>query len=427
MFFCLAGNRSVIFRLLCTGGYTEEEAKESEHTADVSAMIFFRDSWGRLLSTRLFKVFLLHVYLVYMAIAIWGCMNVKEGITLDKLAGDGSYVADYHAQDIKYFREYGPVVTVSVGTDLDLWKDTERDRIDRLLTTFENSEYFHGENVTSAWTRHFTTFVRSISVDAGNFASVLAEFLTINTQYVEDVKIESGRVKYSRFFVHSKDTNTSIRESSMMSTAREIADSYPDLNVTVFNPMFIFYDQYLAVWPNMRQNLLIATAAMFVVSLLLIPHPVCSLWVTFSIVSICTGVIGYMTWWGVNIDTISMVNIIICIGFCVDFSAHMTYAFATAEGDDGNERMRNALHALGYPIAQGALSTILGVFSLIFSGSYIFRTFFKTIFLVIFLGAFHGLLIIPALLSVIGPPKSVRKRHAVSPTIIVKVNETSYA
>ena len=425
--FCLAGNRSVIFRLLCTGGYTEGEAKETDRTADVSAMIFFRDSWGRLLSTRPFKVFLLHVYLVYMAIAIWGCMNVKEGITLDKLAGDGSYVADYHAQDIKYFREYGPVVTISVGTELDLWKETERDKIDRLLTTFENSEYFHGEEVTSAWTRHFTTFVKSISVDASNFASVLTDFISINTQYVEDVNIESGRVKYSRFFVHSKDTNTSIRESSMMSTAREIADSYPDLNVTVFNPMFIFYDQYLAVWPNMRQNLVIATAAMFVVSLLLIPHPVCSLCVTFSIVSICTGVIGYMTWWGVNIDTISMVNIIICIGFCVDFSAHMTYAFATAEGDDGNERMRNALHAIGYPIAQGALSTVLGVFSLVFSGSYIFRTFFKTIFLVIFLGAFHGLLIIPALLSVIGPPKSVRKRHSVYPTIIVKVNETSYA
>ena len=126
----------------------------------------------------------------------------------------------------------------------------------------------------------------------------------------------------------------------MMVKAREIADDHPSINVTVFHPAFIYYDQYIAVWPNMRQNMLIATAAMFVVSLLLIPHPICSLWVTFSIVSFCTGVIGYMTWWGVNIDTISMINIIMCIGFCVDFSAHITYAFVSAGGDTGNERMR---------------------------------------------------------------------------------------
>ena len=156
-----------------------------------------------------------------------------------------------------------------------------------------------------------------------------------------------------------------------MSTALEIADNNQK-------------------YARTRQNLLIATAAMFVVSLLLIPQPVCSLWVTFSIVSICAGVIGYMTWWGVYFDMISMINIIICIGFSVDFSAHITYAFVLAEGKTRNERMRNALHALGKPTAQVALSTILGVCALGF--------FFKTILLVILLGAFHGLLI-PALLS----------------------------
>ena len=388
--------------------------KDSKTTADVRAMTFFRDSWGGLLSTRPFKIFLLHVYLVYLAFAIWGCLNVKQGITLDRLAGDDSYVGDYYDQETKYFREYGPVVNVIVGKELQLWKEAERKKVDKLLKRFEDSDYFHGKDVTSAWTRDFTTFIGK-DVDSGNFSLDLDNFLSIYSDYKMDIKNDSNTVKYSRFFLYSKNTDTSTRESNMMSTAREIADDYAYLKVTVFHPAFIFYDQYLAVWPNTRQNLLIATAAMFVVSLLLIPHPVCSLWVTFSIVSICTGVIGYMTWWGVNLDTISMINIIMCIGFCVDFSAHITYAFVTAEGDASNERMRNALNALGYPIAQGALSTILGVSSLAFSSAYIFRTFFKTMFLVILLGAFHGLLIIPALLSIMGPPKITKKRRSVAP------------
>ena len=391
--------------------------KDKNNTADVRAMAFFRDSWGGLLSTRPFKIFLLHVYLAYLAFAIWGCVNLKEGITLDRLAGDGSYVADYYEQDIKYFREYGPVINVNVGKELPLCEKTERNKIEKLIEKFEDSEYFHGKDVTSAWTRDFTTFIGNDGAYSGNFSSTLDEFLSKYSllNYNMDIKRDSNEVKYSRFFVYSKNMDTSIRESKMMSTARGIADSHPNLNVTVFHPAFIFYDQYLAVWPNTRQNLLIATAAMFVVSLLLIPHPVCSVWVTFSIVSICTGVIGYMTWWGVNLDTISMINIIICIGFCVDFSAHITYAFVLAEGKTGNQRMRNALHALGYPIAQGALSTILGVSALAFSASYIFRTFFKTMFLVILLGAFHGLLIIPALLSIMGPPNLTKKRSSVSP------------
>ena len=143
---------------------------DSNNTADVRAMAFFRDSWGGLLSTRHFKIFLLHVYLAYLAFAIWGCVNVKEGITLDRLADDGSYVADYYEQDIKYFREYGPVINANVGKELPLWDKTKRANIEELIQKFEDSEYFHGKDVTSAWTRDFTTFIGSDGVDSGNFS-----------------------------------------------------------------------------------------------------------------------------------------------------------------------------------------------------------------------------------------------------------------
>ena len=53
---------------------------------------------------------------------------------------------------------------------------------------------------------------------------------------------------------------------------------------------------------------------MMVVSLIFIPNPVCSLWVAFSIISIEVGVLGFMTFWGINLDSISMINLIMCIG-----------------------------------------------------------------------------------------------------------------
>lgn len=148
---------------------------------------------------------------------------------------------------------------------------------------------------------------------------------------------------------------------------------------------------------------------MMVVSFILIPNPWCSLWVGLSIVSIEVGVVGYMTMWGVSLDSISMINLIMCIGFSVDFSAHISYAYLTAKVDTPDERVKECLFTLGLPILQGGLSTILGVIALTFAPSYIFVTFFKIVFLVIFFGIMHGIFLLPVLLSLVGPG-SFKKR-----------------
>lgn len=78
---------------------------------------------------------------------------------------------------------------------------------------------------------------------------------------------------------------------------------------------------------------------MVVISLLLIPQPVCALWVAVAIASIDVGVVGYMTLWGVNLDAISMITIIMSIGFSVDFSAHITYGYVVSEQKEPNEKV----------------------------------------------------------------------------------------
>lgn len=149
--------------------------------------------------------------------------------------------------------------------------------------------------------------------------------------------------------------------------------------------------------------MVVGGATMMLISFLFIPNVLCSLWVAFSIVSIELGVVGYMALWNVNLDTISMVNLIMCIGFSVDFTAHICYAYMSSEASSPKDRVQESLYALGLPIIQGAISTVLGVSALILAGSYIFMVFFKMIFLVIVFGALHGMLLLPVLLSLFGP------------------------
>ena len=122
-------------------------------------------------------------------------------------------------------------------------------------------------------------------------------------------------------------------------------------NVTVFNPYFIYFDQFLGVLPNTVQCVGLAALIMLIVSLVFIPNPICSLWVAFAIMSIELGVLGFMAFWGINLDAISMINLIMSIGFSVDFAAHISYSYMDSEGTP-DDRVRNSLYSLGLPICQ---------------------------------------------------------------------------
>lgn len=289
-----------------------------------------------------------------------------------------------------------------------------------MMNELENSQFVRGKHPTNnagalfteSWLRAFLGYVdRSKDVFDFNITTE-AEFIeTLRENYLEgsvfekDVKFndDHSRIIASRFIIQTVNITDSNDERDMADELRNIAASQEGLNVTVYHPFFIFFDQFLLIRYTSMQCVLIAALIMMGVSLVFIPNPLCSLWVAFSIVSIEIGVIGFMTLWGVNLDAISMINLIMCIGFSVDFSAHISYAYMSAQVDTPEERVKSCLYSLGLPIVQGALSTILGVVALLVAPSYIFITFFKVVFLVIVIAAAHGLLLLPVLLSLFGP------------------------
>lgn len=173
--------------------------------------------------------------------------------------------------------------------------------------------------------------------------------------------------------------------------------------MTIFHPYFVFFDQFELVRPTTVQCMVIGAVIMMFISFIFIPNVLCSIWITFSIISIEVGVVGYMSLWNVNLDSISMINLIMCIGFSIDFTAHICYCYMSSRCKLPSERVREALYSLGLPIVQGSVSTILGVVALLLAESYIFLVFFKMVFLVIFFGAMHGLFLLPVMLSLFGP------------------------
>ncbi|KAG5850426.1 hypothetical protein ANANG_G00082290 [Anguilla anguilla] len=363
----------------------------------------FKDYFGPFLTKSWSKAFLTLLYAAYLAGSIYGCIQTKEGIDLRNLAPDNSYVIKYYSDEKLYFSTYGPSVMLILNGEFKYWSKTERAALNSSLEIFQSLP-FVDKSLFVSWLNVYEEYAKSI-FNINNeieFKSYLPGFLE-KSYFKQDVNFTNDKIYASRFFIQTINIDDGDKEKNMLNKLREVAANCSDNNKNysfmVYHPAFIYYDQYVVIVSNTIQNILVATAAMLVISLLLIPNPLCSLWVTFAIASVIVGVVGFMTLWDVNLDSISMINLVICIGFSVDFSAHISYAFVSSGKDKPNEKAIDALYTLGYPIVQGAVSTILGVLVLSASQSYIFRTFFKILFLVILFGAVHGIAFIPVFLT----------------------------
>ena len=408
--------KSRTYRICCSGGVKKDGnivAEQEEHLA----VKVIRQFYGPFLVKKPVKAAIMVVFAIYVAVSVYGCTRVKEGLELKNLARDDSDTHIYFDRQNEFFVEYKLQVMFMKTEPTDYWDETVQSDIDGAITDLINTKYVGAASPRKVtwWLHDFLDFMnktqgqRAASANKSQTMNILHNFLMhpFYKQYKLDIQFNDNQtsIKATRFFIQTNNLTDANLDSGMMTTFRDIAERH---GLVAYHPAFIFYDQYTAVLPNTLQNIGIALIAMLIVSILIIPHPFCAFIIVLAIVSIDVGVIGIMQFWGVNLDSISMINLILCIGFSVDFCAHITYAFMVSKFKTRDERAVDALYQLGYPIVQGAVSTILGVLPLAFSNTYIFRTFFKTLFLVISLGFLHGMVVLPVVMSLIGPAEKSR-------------------
>ncbi|XP_032673753.1 patched domain-containing protein 3 [Odontomachus brunneus] len=405
-------HRSWFYRVLCSGGIDPDDPHNPIDNPEHGCMTWFRDYLATALNYRPVKAFIIAIFICYLFGALYGLTTLQEGLERRKLSKEDSYsIAFYDRQDI-YFREFPYRIQVVVTGDYNYSDPVIQTQMENLTRNLESSKYISAPIYTESWLRNFLIYISTeesylnVSIDnEPNFIKVLKEYWLHDTSvYSLDVKLDAAKEKIvaSRFLIQAVNVSGTNQEKDMVKELRGICDESP-LNASVFHPYFVFFDQFELVRPTSIQCMIFGALVMMFISFIFIPNILCCLWVAFCIVSIELGVAGYMALWGVNLDSISMINLIMCIGFSVDFTAHICYAYMSSKRTWPEDRMKDSLYSLGLPIVQGAASTILGLVALLLAGTYIFLVFFKMVFLVIFIGAMHGLFLLPVLLSIFGP------------------------
>ncbi|XP_060061993.1 protein patched homolog 2 isoform X2 [Erinaceus europaeus] len=170
---------------------------------------------------------------------------------------------------------------------------------------------------------------------------------------------------------------------------------------------FLFWEQYL----GLRRCFLLAVGILlvctFLVCALLLLNPWMAGLIVLVLAMMTMELFGIMGFLGIKLSAIPVVILVASVGIGVEFTVHVALGFLTTQGS----RSLRAAHALEHtfaPVTDGAVSTLLGLLMLAGSSfDFIVRYFFMVLTVLTVLGLLHGLVLLPVLLSILGPPPEV--------------------
>ncbi|KAJ8956648.1 hypothetical protein NQ318_014002 [Aromia moschata] len=173
---------------------------------------------------------------------------------------------------------------------------------------------------------------------------------------------KGGHASYGQGVNYKTNTSTHLSEvgASRLPTItracgrRKIsANITQTLGVDVFpySVFYVFYEQYLTMWPDTLESLGISLLAIFVVTFLLMGLDIfSSLVVIITISMILVNFGGLMYWWHITLNAVSLVNLVMAVGISVEFCSHLVHSFSVSLKSTRVERAADALAHMGSSI-----------------------------------------------------------------------------
>ncbi|CAB9506139.1 Pick C1-like protein 1 [Seminavis robusta] len=288
-----------------------------------------------------------------------------------------------------------------------------------------------GEEAPFCWVRDFDqiaerfpqyAFIEEMDLPFNQKMSLALSNPTIREIYGEDIVVdeETGDIIASRclLFLRNLDLTIVKDQIAMLKGQRQVSREQPinsgleDLKFFSFDPIFFYWELYAEAVDELLFTIVSGVIAVTFVSFVLIPHWSAIFFVCPGIIVLYVNFLGTMQLMGLDINSLTYVIICMAIGLLVDFLVHILLRYYETDGDTREDKVKDTLRTMGASMFVGGLTTFLGVCPLVLSTTHIFMTVFWAFLAMVVLGFTHGLILLPVVLSLMGPLSSCHRNDA---------------
>jgi Niemann-Pick C1 protein len=395
----------------------DESSQEEIHQAELSPSKI--DSWMTLYAEFLMKpvvkIVVVAAFLALAGLSGWSASKLTQEFDFTDVMPADSYVTDF-VDALELYSIRSAVETHAYFRGVDQSDPNVQSQMEKYVMDLVNTKDVT-EPPENFWLKDFKSFVNASddSVQTLPFNDQLTTFLAqpvylelYRDHIIRDSKtgdVVSSRVLLTMDGADVEDVKAQVQA---LEDQYDVAKAQP-VNKGRSDWLFFSYDEIYNIWEfysasvdELIMNTVYGVASVAGVAFIFIPHWTASLFVFPLICMLYIDMLGALQWAGIHVNAVSYVTLVMSIGLLVDFVIHIILRYYESPGNR-REKTVETLRSMGSSILIGGVSTFLGTLPLAFSTSEIFYTVFVAFLALVTIGVGHGLILVPVILSTIGP------------------------
>eukprot|EP00903_Cladosiphon_okamuranus_P015713 g14505.t1 len=382
---------------------------------------FMKDKYAPQLLSGKGKAVVLLGAAALLAAGIWGVNEATQGFDVLDLVPDDHYSRGYtelaRDYEVDISEWYVPlnIVTMEVDyTDATVQAEihkTEQRMLDEVYAVGPADSW-----LTSfvEWAGASTAYSANVGTSGGypvyddpaTFYTALSEFTEDgeNARFLSDLVFnDDGTILISQTDMYLVDLTDTDKNVDALKGSRDVVEqSALDPKPFAFSGVFVFAEQFVVIYDELLTSFGLALVAVLALSLFVLGKVAVVLLVCVTVLIIDVELLGFVYHWGLDVNSITVIELIMAVGLVVDYMVHIVHYFLHQDPNiPKDDRIAMALGEIGPSVLVGAMTTFLGIMPLAFASNTIFRVFFKMFLVIISFGFFHGVVFIPVMLSIL--------------------------
>lgn len=386
------------------------------------------DRWMRryadFLLTRPVKIFVLIGFVALTVGLSFSATNFRQEFNIYEILRSDSYLAAYF-RNLNSYADTGFGLAKAYFRNVDHSDPDVREQMQQYVDEMVGIDAITRQP-PYFWLNHFNEFLtyddRLLDLTFNQQMDIFLSIDHFKTLYGDHIvrDEESGDIITSRvqIFLDNIDVGSVINQIQVFTDQLAVTESQPinaeehlmegfGYNFFLNDEELLYsYELYSVFAPELTSSSILGVLVVSLVTFLFLPHWSATLFLTPIISILLIELIGFLAMCGVPLNAISYFALVMSIGLLVDFNMHILMRYYESPCTTRDDKVKDALSTMGSSVVIGGFSTWLGVCPLLFSSSSLMKSLFFAFWGMVILGCGHGVIVLPVILSYVGPIKT---------------------